>query len=291
MATSDLKNALGNIHGQIDPDLQTPIRDAVLSQLDDGSTEVQNIAVSCLSAIVLKFKPNEIYKIANKLGQSLIEGMPEMRDSYADGLKTIISSVEMSLGSGISSHIIDHLLNGLSTINHKDLDKANFCLDVLECLLQTFGSMTASSHKDILECLTQILENENSGMRKRAAAVLASLVLVLDDELFHSMITGIIKKIGETKNNKDKLRNYIQTIGVVGRNAGVRIGKYLNKIVPLLVKFCKERVGRNDEETIILRENCLAAFESLILECPSGITPHIDSLVNLAIEYISYDPN
>lgn len=89
---------------------------------------------------MLKFKSGEIYEIANKLGQSLISGTPEMRDSYADGLKTIISSVNVDIGEGISSKIIGYLLKGLANVNYDDLDGANFCLDVLECLVKTFGS-------------------------------------------------------------------------------------------------------------------------------------------------------
>lgn len=58
----------------------------------------------------------------------------------------------------------------------------------------------------------------------------------------------------------------------VSRNAGVRIGKYLNEIVPLLVKFCSEEsADRSQEQTIQLRENCLEVCSQWFKEKIRGV--------------------
>lgn len=290
MATSDLKAELEKVQGQIDADLQIPIREMVLTQLDDGSDEVQSIAVSCLSAIITKFKNSEIFEISQKLGKSLIEGKSEMKDSYSDGLQNIINAVDISLAEGIGDRVMDNLMRGLKDVNPEERDTINFVLNVLETLLNRFGSRLGKYHQTILHALLPLLESENLTLRKRGAVALAALVRSLDDALFEELISAVIAKIDGTRNDA-KLYNYIQTIGIVGRHAGVRIGKYLHRIVPLLVRFCSDESGRSAEETLNLRENCLQAFESLIRECPSDITPHIDSLVSLAVKFISHDPN
>ena len=55
------------------------------------------------------------------------------------------------------------------------------------------------------------------------------------------------------------------------RQAGHRIGEHLERIVPLVVYFCK----MDDDE---LREYCIQAFESFVRRCPKEITPHIGTV-------------
>ena len=55
------------------------------------------------------------------------------------------------------------------------------------------------------------------------------------------------------------------------RQAGHRVGQHLERIVPLIVKFCQVE----DDE---LREYCLQAFESFVRRCPKEISPHINTV-------------
>ena len=52
------------------------------------------------------------------------------------------------------------------------------------------------------------------------------------------------------------------------RQAGHRFGEHLNKIMPHVIKFCREE----DDE---LREYCLQAFESFVRRCPKEISPFV----------------
>ena len=52
------------------------------------------------------------------------------------------------------------------------------------------------------------------------------------------------------------------------RQAGGRFGEYLDKMVPMIVKFCKT----DDDE---LTEFCLQAFESFVRRCPKEVSDFI----------------
>ena len=61
------------------------------------------------------------------------------------------------------------------------------------------------------------------------------------------------------------------------RQAGHRFGEHLEKMVPPIVKFCREE----DDE---LREYCLQAFESFVRRCPKEISPFVSEV------YCDYPP-
>lgn len=55
------------------------------------------------------------------------------------------------------------------------------------------------------------------------------------------------------------------------RQAGHRFGEHLEKMVPPIVRFCREE----DDE---LREYCLQAFESFVRRCPKEISPFVQEV-------------
>eukprot|EP01105_Mastigella_eilhardi_P013724 TRINITY_DN3125_c0_g1_i5.p1 TRINITY_DN3125_c0_g1~~TRINITY_DN3125_c0_g1_i5.p1 ORF type:complete len:986 (-),score=291.67 TRINITY_DN3125_c0_g1_i5:67-3024(-) len=56
----------------------------------------------------------------------------------------------------------------------------------------------------------------------------------------------------------------------------------------MIVKYCGNPKFDQDDE---LRENCFQAFEVLAMRCTKEMTPHIDSVMSLALKFIKYDPN
>lgn len=58
----------------------------------------------------------------------------------------------------------------------------------------------------------------------------------------------------------------------LSRQAGQRVGEYLDAIVPLIMHFVELQDEQGDDE---LKESCLQAFEALALRCFREITPHI----------------
>jgi hypothetical protein len=137
---------------------------------------------------------------------------------------------------------------------------------------------------------------------------------VIGDKQFKTLIDSLIAKISAESGNNETLYTYIQTVGVIwyfifsfnffrtllifcsgSRHAGVRIGRYLGSIVPLLERFCAVQAAPSSSavlETFLeLRENCLQAFESIIVRCPREVQPHLNNIVTLALHYMKFDPN
>ncbi|CAN0131290.1 unnamed protein product, partial [Laminaria digitata] len=84
-----------------------------------------------------------------------------------------------------------------------------------------------------------------------------------------------------------------QTIGTISRTVGYRLGRHLDSIVPLFLKFCgdPEDESQHTEAADELRENCFQGFESFVMRCPREVTPHLSLIINVALQHIRYDPN
>eukprot|EP00455_Lapot_gusevi_P028577 TRINITY_DN3053_c0_g2_i1.p1 TRINITY_DN3053_c0_g2~~TRINITY_DN3053_c0_g2_i1.p1 ORF type:complete len:1239 (+),score=571.04 TRINITY_DN3053_c0_g2_i1:71-3787(+) len=294
MATSDLVNELESFEGKIDPALQTAIRDAVLHQLDDPSNDVQTIAVSCLSTAVRKFEESKVIEIVDKLGNLLLSGKEELRDIYTTGVKAIITAVPKECGPNIATKLSSLLMSGLTRqLPDEQLFLIQMvCLDVLKDLLQRFGQQMAADHDNLLQVMTPLLDSRRVDLRKRVSNTLGPLVCCTGDRSFKGLMELVISKIETSSSRNETLYTYIQTIGVISRNAGVRVGRYLPHIVPVLKKFCPvPNDGDHSDAVKELRENCLQAFESILLRCPNEVTPYINDILNISIHYMCLDPN
>ena len=87
------------------------------------------------------------------------------------------------------------------------------------------------------------LDNEKSLLRKRAAVCLASLAVVSSDILLNNLVELILSQI-ELAEKKSKSKNctdartLIQTVGTISRTVGFRLGRHLDRLVPLFLRFC-----------------------------------------------------
>lgn len=68
------------------------------------------------------------------------------------------------------------------------------------------------------------------------------------------------------------------------RQAGHRLCNHINRIMVLIEEFSR----RDDDE---LREFCNQACEAFVQRCSEATTSHIPLIVNLCLNYITYDPN
>ena len=58
----------------MDENLEKRVCTAVLKQLDDGSNDVQSVAVKCLAILLSKVQPTQIGEITEKLCTLIVEG-------------------------------------------------------------------------------------------------------------------------------------------------------------------------------------------------------------------------
>lgn len=134
---------------------------------------------------------------------------------------------------------------------------------------------------------------------------LGHLVMSCGNLVFIDLIEHLLAELGRN-DNMSTTRTYIQCTAAISRQAGHRIGEYLEKIIPLVVKFCNV----DDDE---LREYCIQAFESFVRRygaavpppsprgrvppsvsarrCPKEVYPHVPAVIAICLRYLTYDPN
>ncbi|WOL01566.1 cullin-associated NEDD8-dissociated protein 1 [Canna indica] len=288
MATSDLLSELNKEGFKADSDLELKLTSAVLQQLEDAAGDVSGLAVKCLAPLVKKVSEERTMEMANKLCEKLLNGKDQHRDIASIALKTIVSEVNTtSLAQRILVSLAPQLIKGITNPGKGTEIKCE-CLDILGDMLQRFGNlMTKDAHEELLSALLSQLGSNQASVRKKSILCIASLASSLSDDLL-SKATSEVVQLLKSKNVKPELtRTNIQMIGSLSRSVGYRFGPHLGESVPLLINYCTT-ASEADEE---LREYSLQALESFLLRCPRDISPYCDDILNLTLEYLSYDPN
>lgn len=72
----------------------------------------------------------------------------------------------------------------------------------------------------------------------------------------------------------------LHVLSLRSRQAGGRFGEYLEKMVPLIVHFCKT----DDDE---LTEFCLQAFESFVRRCPKEVSIFIPDVSEISQDVVN----
>jgi len=284
MATSDLCAELQK-DIKIDATMERRICSAVLKQLDDQSNDVQSIAVKCLGVLLKRVHKAQVGEIADKLCSLILDGKDELRDIYSIGLKTLVKDMPEENAS-VCEKLTKRLLAGAKQAK---FDVKLEALDNLTDVLKRFGSTVSEDHEAILEVVLDQLA-EKAVARKRAAFCLAALAACCSEQLLEELFGHLLKRLG--KGSVEETRTSIQTIGTIARAVGGKLGRRLDAIVPVFVKHVSS--GANSEETDEmneLRDNCFQGLESFVLRCPAEITPHLRSLVDVALQFSTYDPN
>lgn len=258
--------------------------------LPSASTLLIVLPIASLGILVTKVQVAQVADISAKLCDLILNGKPELRDIYSIGLKTIVSDVSQATGAAVATNICARLLPGLS----KDKDPAVTAetLDILTDLLRRFGRDIATEHETIMNLLMVQLLDASPLVRKRATACVGSLGVMASDLLVTRLIEHLIKGIRESSDSAD-VRTLIQTTGTLSRTAGHRLGRHLDAVIDILVQFCgdPEDESMQNESSDELRSNCFQAFEAFIVRCHSEITPHLEKIIKLVMQFIQYDPN
>ncbi|KAF2075079.1 hypothetical protein CYY_003599 [Polysphondylium violaceum] len=294
MATHDLANELEKEGFKMDPMFENKIVTKLLTLTDDSANNVQENVVKCLGLLIKKVKDTQALEIVNTLSDNILNSdsnKEELIEISGIGLKTIILNLPAE-SSPISNLIIKNLVPKLSTgidnakYNEKNEIKMS-CLDILNDLLQKYGSSMVSDLENIQKIVLPKLSASRPAIRKRAIACLANVAAPAPDALFGSLVDYIIKSIEEAK-KADIISTLVQCIASICKSSGYRLGKFLPKIVPHVASYCDNEKFEQNEE---LRENCLNCFEALVEQCPKDITPYLGQVIQLCVKYIKFDPN
>ncbi|XP_031461113.1 cullin-associated NEDD8-dissociated protein 1-like isoform X4 [Phasianus colchicus] len=286
MATNDLMMELQKDSIKLDEDSEKKVVKMLLKLLEDKNGEVQNLAVKCLGPLVGKVKEYQVETIVDTLCTNMLSDKEQLRDISSIGLKTVISELPpASTGSTMTANVCKKITAQLTGAigKQEDVSVQLEALDILSDMLSRLGGTLYSFHSSILNCLLPQLTSPRLAVRKRAIIALGHLVLTCSGNIFSELAEHLIAELKKNESTSTT-RTYIQCIAGISRQAGHRIGEHLEKIIPLIVRYCNV----DDDE---LREYCFQAFESFVRRCPKEIDPHIPNVMSLCLKYITFDPN
>lgn len=287
MATSDLLNELSKEGFKADSDLEVKLSNTVLQQLDDAAGDVSGLAVKCLAPLVKKVSEARVVEMTNQLCGKLLNGKDQHRDIASIALKTIISEVTTpSVAQRVIVSLSPQLIRGITGTGMSTEIKCE-CLDILCDVLHKFGNLMATDHEVLLGALLSQLSSNQASVRKRTISCIASLASSLSDDLLAKATVEVVRLLKSKGAKPEMTRTNIQMIGALSRSVGYRFGPHLGDTVPVLINYCTS-ASENDEE---LREYSLQALESFLLRCPRDISPYCDEILELTLEFLSYDPN
>uniref|UniRef100_A0A8P4GPP0 TOG domain-containing protein n=1 Tax=Dicentrarchus labrax TaxID=13489 RepID=A0A8P4GPP0_DICLA len=131
-------------------------------------------------------------------------------------------------------------------------------------------------------CLSQ-LTSPRMAVRKRSIMALGHLVPCCSPALFSQLTEHLLTELSKAPPTS-MTRTYIQCLATISRQGGHRVGEHLEKLIPMVVKF----TSVEDDE---LREYCFQAFEAFIRRCPKEMSPHVATITQLCLKFMTFDPN
>ncbi|XP_039627059.1 cullin-associated NEDD8-dissociated protein 2 [Polypterus senegalus] len=286
MATNDLMIELQKDSIKLDEDSEKKVVSMLLKLLQDKNGEVQNLAVKCLGPLISKVKEYQVETIVDTLCTNMLSDKEQLRDISNIGLKTVIAELPPpSTGSALTTNVCKKIAAQLTGAigKQEDVSVQLEALDILADMLSRLGGTLVAYHSSILSCLLPQLTSSRLAVRKRAIIALSHLVTSCNDTIFSELMEHLLAELSKNASTSTT-RTYIQCVAAISRQAGHRIGEHLEKIVPIIVKYC-------DVEDDELREYCFQAFESFVRRCPKEMSPHISTVIKLCLKYITYDPN
>ncbi|OXB75740.1 UNVERIFIED_CONTAM: hypothetical protein H355_012664 [Colinus virginianus] len=271
MATNDLMTELQKDSIKLDDDSERKVVKMILKLLEDKNGEVQNLAVKCLGPLVSKVKEYQVETIVDTLCTNMLSDKEQLRDISSIGLKTVIGELPpASSGSALAANVCKKITGRLTSAiaKQEDVSVQLEALDIMADMLSRQGGLLVNFHPSILTCLLPQLTSPRLAVRKRTIIALGHLVMSCGNMVFVDLIEHLLTELSKN-DSMSTTRTYIQCIAAISRQAGHRIGEYLEKIIPLVVKFCNV----DDDE---LREYCIQAFESFVRRVKLGCFDCLD---------------
>ncbi|KAG2450178.1 hypothetical protein HYH02_000280 [Chlamydomonas schloesseri] len=312
MATSDLLHELQKDSFKVDMEQERKLCNVILTQLEDPSGDISNLAVSCLGHLARKVAEPRAEDLVRQLcdkvaggaaggagaggGGSSSAAASKARDAQREiaaiGLKALLkelaAAASASLAANATAIIAGRMLEGLAA--HKDdADVTGHVLDILAELIGRFGGLLpADTQGRVRDALLAALMGEGRLLlRKKALQGLAALSVYLSDDALGGVVGPLLAALQQPGVKPDFARTYVQAVGQVSRAVGYRFGRYLAVAVPLAVSHCDKAAEGDDE----LREHCLQALEGFVLRCPHDTRPLLEAVLAAALRYLRYDPN
>ncbi|XP_027135040.1 cullin-associated NEDD8-dissociated protein 2 [Larimichthys crocea] len=286
MATNDLMLELQKDSIKLDEDSERKVVTMLLKLLEDKNGEVQNLAVKCLAPLVSKVKEPQVETMVDTLCSNMMSDKEQLRDISSMGLKTVIAELPLTssglnLTVGVCKKITSQLIGAMG--KQEDVSVQLEALDILSDMLGRLSGALVSFHGSLLSSLLPQLTSSRMAVRKRSILALGHLVPCCSPALFSQLTGHLLTELAKGPPTS-MTRTYIQCLATISRQGGHRVGEHLEKLIPMVVKF----TSVEDDE---LREYCFQAFEAFIRRCPKDMSPHVATVTQLCLKFMTFDPN
>lgn len=142
--------------------------------------------------------------------------------------------------------------------------------------------------KRSLKVLIAAFDSNRAAVRKRAMLALSALGACSTSEVFTSLAEFIATALSRGNANMDLTRTIVQLLGSLAKLCPKRLGRRLPEFMPRILNILTSEKAQEEDE---LRESCLQTIESIVLRCPTEVTPFITQVVEIAITLLKHDPN
>ncbi|KAJ7596512.1 armadillo-type protein [Mycena floridula] len=289
MGLNDLMTELKQDHNSFTGDeaVENKVLKAVLLLVEDKISEVKNQAVKCLGQLIKILRQPQMETVVDKLIEFSGGKDEELRDISALALKTITSELppDGKIAATACAKLTPKLLGQIESPDTPP-EALVETLSILSILISRFPanltSATFTPHP--LTVLAPLLSHPRPVVRKRAIITLSQYIPISQESLVSELLVTSVFPYLAPSASLDKQRTTVQFVAALARNSPVHVSSYLTDIVPGILKAA----GRDDDE---LRDGTLQALESLVLRCPSEITPYLSSIIQIGIQFIKFDPN
>ncbi|XP_029357989.1 cullin-associated NEDD8-dissociated protein 2 [Echeneis naucrates] len=286
MATNDLMLELQKDSIKLDEDSERKVVSMLLKLLEDKNGEVQNLAVKCLAPLVGKVKEPQVETMVDTLCSNMVSDKEQLRDISSMGLKTVIAELPLcssglTLTASVCKKITSQLIGAIA--KQEDVSVQLEALDILSDMLGRLSGALVSFHSSLLSSLLPQLTSPRMAVRKRSILALGHLVPCCSPALFSQLTEHLLTELSKAPPTS-VTRTYIQCLATISRQGGHRVGEHLEKLIPMVVKF----TSVDDDE---LREHCFHAFAAFIHRCPKEMSPHVATVTQLCLKFMTFDPN
>ncbi|KAI2665451.1 Cullin-associated NEDD8-dissociated protein 1 [Labeo rohita] len=210
-----------------DKDFRFMATNDLMSELQKDSIKLDDDSERKVVKMILKLLEDKNGEFGPTCQQS--EGVPDkeqLRDISSIGLKTVIGELPpASSGSALAASVCKKITGRLTSAIAKQED-VSVQLEALDIMADMLCS-----------CLLPQLTSPRLAVRKRTIIALGHLVMSCGNLVFVDLIEHLLSELSRNE-SMSTTRTYIQCIAAISRQAGHRIGEYLEKIIPLVVKFC-----------------------------------------------------
>ncbi|KAJ3254768.1 Cullin-associated NEDD8-dissociated protein 1 [Boothiomyces macroporosus] len=283
MAICDLDKDLRRKELNVDKQMEAKITEGLMKCLYDTNTEVQNMSLKLLVPYVAKLQ--DYLHLVKQIGAKLDD--PTTSDIAATSLKIIVNELPLDY-KHINSMIL-YLIPKILVHFKQDSFEIDL-LDVLADFFPKFGvTMNAladakSLQTSISSTLLELLNHGRPVVRKRSINALSAFSTIAPDNVFNLVAQELITQLSAKSKQNDyaKLQTIISALASLCRTNADRMAGSVGVLIDSTLSFAKV----DDDD---LKENCLQALEVLVQSSISSAT--LESVINLALEMIKYDPN